>query len=78
MTEAEQANKALVTEAFHTLFNRRDYATAQRFWSPHLGRWAGSAGFARLTCCDLCVANPCHFRMAGGPPRRKWAWSSPR
>jgi monoterpene epsilon-lactone hydrolase len=35
MTEAEQANKALVIEAFDTLFNRRDYATAQRFWSPH-------------------------------------------
>jgi predicted SnoaL-like aldol condensation-catalyzing enzyme len=35
MTEAEQANKALVIEAFDTLFNRRDYAAAQRFWSPH-------------------------------------------
>jgi predicted SnoaL-like aldol condensation-catalyzing enzyme len=34
MTEAEQANKALVIEAFSTLFNRRDYAAAQRFWSP--------------------------------------------
>ena len=27
-------NKALVLEAFDTLFNRRDYAAAQRFWSP--------------------------------------------
>ena len=27
-------NKALVLEAFDTLFNRRDYATAERFWSP--------------------------------------------
>jgi predicted SnoaL-like aldol condensation-catalyzing enzyme len=35
MTEAEQANKALVIEAFATLFNRRDYARAQHFWSPH-------------------------------------------
>jgi hypothetical protein len=26
MTEAEQANKALVIEAFDTLFNRRDFA----------------------------------------------------
>ena len=25
MNEAEQANKALVTDAFHTLFNERDY-----------------------------------------------------
>ena len=27
-------NKALVLEAFDTLFNKRDYETAQRFWSP--------------------------------------------
>ena len=27
-------NKALVLEAFDTLFNRRDYATAERLWSP--------------------------------------------
>ena len=27
-------NKALVLEAFETLFNRRDYAAAERFWSP--------------------------------------------
>src|ERR1700744_2982902 len=35
MTAAEQANKALVIEAFDTLFNRRDYPAAQRLWSPH-------------------------------------------
>jgi predicted SnoaL-like aldol condensation-catalyzing enzyme len=27
-------NKALVLEAFDTLFNRRDQAAAERFWSP--------------------------------------------
>ena len=27
-------NKALVLEAFDTLFNRRDYAVAERYWSP--------------------------------------------
>jgi len=32
-TTPEQ-NKALVLEAFDTLFNRRDYAAAERFWSP--------------------------------------------
>jgi predicted SnoaL-like aldol condensation-catalyzing enzyme len=31
---AEAANKALVLEAFDTLFNQRDYAAAERFWSP--------------------------------------------
>ena len=27
-------NKALVVQAFDTLFNKRDYAAAERFWSP--------------------------------------------
>jgi predicted SnoaL-like aldol condensation-catalyzing enzyme len=31
-TSSEQ-NKALVLEAFDTLFNKRDYAAAERFWS---------------------------------------------
>jgi predicted SnoaL-like aldol condensation-catalyzing enzyme len=30
----EAKNKALVLEAFNTLFNRRDYQTAERYWSP--------------------------------------------
>ena len=28
-------NKALVLAAFDTLCNKRDYAAAERFWSPH-------------------------------------------
>jgi len=31
----ESRNKALVLEAFDTLFNKRDYAAAEKFWSPH-------------------------------------------
>jgi len=34
MTATEDANKALVIEAFDTLFNRRDYAGAEALWSP--------------------------------------------
>ena len=30
----ESKNKALVLEAFDTLFNMRDYLTAERYWSP--------------------------------------------
>jgi predicted SnoaL-like aldol condensation-catalyzing enzyme len=33
MTSPEQ-NKAIVREAFDTLFNKHDYAAAERFWSP--------------------------------------------
>ena len=32
-TTSEQ-NKALVLEAFDTLFNKRDYVAAEKFWSP--------------------------------------------
>jgi predicted SnoaL-like aldol condensation-catalyzing enzyme len=28
-------HKRLVLEAFDTLFNKRDYASAEKFWSPH-------------------------------------------
>jgi len=31
----QEKNKALVLEAFDTLFNRRDYAAAERYWSPN-------------------------------------------
>ena len=30
----ESKNKALVLEAFDTLFNKRDYEAAERYWSP--------------------------------------------
>ena len=30
----QEKNKALVLEAFDALFNRRDYAAAERLWSP--------------------------------------------
>jgi predicted SnoaL-like aldol condensation-catalyzing enzyme len=33
MTTAEQ-NKRFVLQAFDTLFNKRDYAAAEKFWSP--------------------------------------------
>jgi predicted SnoaL-like aldol condensation-catalyzing enzyme len=33
-TSKEEKNKALVLEAFDTLFNKRDYSAAERYWSP--------------------------------------------
>src|ERR1700675_3593433 len=30
-----ERNKAIVIEAFDTLFNKRDYVAAERFWSPN-------------------------------------------
>jgi predicted SnoaL-like aldol condensation-catalyzing enzyme len=31
----QERNKALVLEAFDTLFSQRDYEAAQRYWSPN-------------------------------------------
>jgi predicted SnoaL-like aldol condensation-catalyzing enzyme len=31
----EEMNKELVLKAFNTLFNKRDYAAAERYWSPN-------------------------------------------
>lgn len=30
----EEQNKAVVLEAFDTLFNKRDYEAAKSYWSP--------------------------------------------
>ena len=35
MKTTSEQNKKLVLEAFDTLFNKRDYAAAENFWSPH-------------------------------------------
>lgn len=34
MKKANERNKQLVLEGFDTLFNKRDYAGAEKFWSP--------------------------------------------
>jgi predicted SnoaL-like aldol condensation-catalyzing enzyme len=34
MTTTQSQNKTFVLQAFNTLFNKRDYAAAERFWSP--------------------------------------------
>jgi predicted SnoaL-like aldol condensation-catalyzing enzyme len=35
MARTPEQNKRLVLDAFDTLFNKRDYARAEKFWSPH-------------------------------------------
>ena len=34
MKTTTEQNKKLVLEAFDMLFNKRDYAAAEKFWSP--------------------------------------------
>ena len=35
MKTTPEQNKQLLLEAFDTLFNKRDYAAAEKFWSPN-------------------------------------------
>jgi predicted SnoaL-like aldol condensation-catalyzing enzyme len=51
-TTPEQ-NKALVLTAFDTLFNQRDYAGAERFWSEHYIQHSAHIGPGREGLFDL-------------------------
>jgi acetyl esterase/lipase/predicted SnoaL-like aldol condensation-catalyzing enzyme len=62
MTEAEQANKTLVIDAFDTLFNRRDYAAAQHFWSPHYIQHSAHIAPGRDGLFDLIKTMPPDLR----------------
>ena len=61
-----QANKALVLEAFDTLFNRRDYATAERFWSPRYIQHSAHIAPGREGLFDLIRAAPPELRYEPG------------
>ena len=54
----ESKNKALVLEAFDTLFNKRDYAAAQRYWSPDYIQHSAHIGPDREGLFDLIKSLP--------------------
>ena len=56
-TTSEQ-NKALVLEAFDTLFNQRDYAAAERFWSPEYIQHSAHIAPGRVGLFDLIKSLP--------------------
>jgi predicted SnoaL-like aldol condensation-catalyzing enzyme len=62
----ESANKALVLEAFDTLFNRRDFATAERFWSPRYIQHSAHIPPGRGGLFDLIRATPAGLRYEHG------------
>ena len=62
MAETEQRNKALVLEAFDTLFNRHDYAAAQRFWSPDYIQHSAHIEPGRDGLFNLIKASPAEMR----------------
>ena len=63
MTQTTPAqNKALVLEAFDTLFNRRDYAAAERFWSDRYIQHSAHIAPGREGLFDLIRSGPATLR----------------
>ena len=56
MNEIESKNKALVLEAFETLFNKRDYKAAEKFWSPDYIQHSAHIGPGRKGLFELVKA----------------------
>jgi len=56
--ELEEKNKALVLNAFDTLFNKRDYPTAERFWSPKYIQHSAHIAPGREGLFDLIKSTP--------------------
>ena len=54
----ESKNKALVLEAFDTLFNKRDYVAAEKFWSPHYIQHSAHIAPGREGLFDLIKSLP--------------------
>ena len=61
-----QFNKALVIEAFETLFNRRDYAAAERFWSPRYVQHSAHIAPGRQGLFELVRSAPPELRYEPG------------
>ena len=54
----EEKNKALVLEAFETLFNKRDYAAAEQYWSPNYIQHSAHIGPGREGLFNLIKGIP--------------------
>jgi len=62
----EEKNKALVLEAFDTLFNKRDYEAAARYWSPNYVQHSAHIAPGRDGLFDLIRTLPASLRYEHG------------
>jgi predicted SnoaL-like aldol condensation-catalyzing enzyme len=58
----QEKNKALVLEAFDALFNKRDYAAAERYWSPSYIQHSAHIAPGREGLFDLVKSMPSEFK----------------
>src|ERR1700719_911499 len=61
-----ERNKAIVLEAFETLFNKRDYAAAERFWSPNYIQHSAHIPAGREGVLALIKRVPDNFHSENG------------
>jgi predicted SnoaL-like aldol condensation-catalyzing enzyme len=61
-----ERNKALVLEAFDTLFNKRDYVAAERYWSPDYIQHSAHIKPGREGLFDLIKSLPPTLRYEPG------------
>jgi predicted SnoaL-like aldol condensation-catalyzing enzyme len=54
----QEKNKALVLAAFDTLFNKRDYVAAERYWSPHYIQHSAHIAAGRVGLFNLIKSIP--------------------
>ena len=66
MTTMEEKNKALVLEAFNTLFNKRDYEAAARYWSPNYIQHSAHIEPGREGLFNLIKASPVSLKYEPG------------
>ena len=66
MTSMEEKNKALVLEAFNTLFNKRDYEAAARYWSPNYIQHSAHIEPGRDGLFNLIKASPASLKYEPG------------
>ena len=62
----EETNKRLVLEAFDTLFNKRDYQAAERFWSPNYVQHSAHIKPGRDGLFELIRSSPATLRYEPG------------
>jgi predicted SnoaL-like aldol condensation-catalyzing enzyme len=62
----EEKNKALVLDAFDTLFNKRDYAAAEKYWSPNYIQHSAHIAPGREGLFDLIKSLPSTLRYEPG------------
>jgi len=64
--DLEEKNKALILRAFDTLFNKRDYATAEKFWSPQYIQHSAHIAPGREGLFDLVKSLPPTLKYEAG------------